>query len=77
MSYAYIDIAECTIALSSQASKVMLKIFQVRLQQFVNHGLPGVQDGFRKGRRTRDQIADIHWIIEKIRIPEKPLFLLY
>ena len=77
MSYAYIDIAECTIALSSQTSKVMLKILQFRLQQYVNHGLPGVQGGFRKGRRTRDQIANIHWIIEKRRIPEKPLFLLY
>ena len=43
----------------------MLKILQARLQQYVNHELPDVQDGFRKGRRTRDQIANIHWIIKK------------
>ena len=55
----------CTIALISHASKVMLKIFQVRLQQDVNHELLDVQAGFRKGRRIRDQIASIHWIIEK------------
>ena len=45
----------------------MLKILQVRLQQYVNHELPGVQGGFRKGRGTRDQIANIHWIMEKAR----------
>ena len=56
-----------TIALISHASKVMLKILQARLQQYVNQELPGVQAGFRKGRRTRDQIADIHWIIERAR----------
>ena len=56
-----------TIARISHASKVMLKIFQARLQQYVNQELPGVQAGFRKGRRTRDQIADIHWIIERAR----------
>ena len=55
----------CTIALISQASKVMLKIIQARLQQYVNHELPDVQAGFRKGRGTRDQIANIHWIIKK------------
>ena len=49
-----------TIALISQASKVMLKILQARLQQYVNHELPDVQPGFRKGRGTRDQIANIH-----------------
>ena len=49
----------CTIALISHASKVMLKILQARLQQFVNHELPDVQAGFRKGRGTRDQIANI------------------
>ena len=49
------------------ASKVMLKILQARLQQYVNHELPDVQPGFRKGRGTRDQIANIHWIIEKAR----------
>ena len=54
-----------TIALISHASKVMLKILQVRLKQYVNHELPDVQDGFRKGRGTRDQIANICWIIEK------------
>ena len=57
----------CTIALISHASKVMFKILQVRLQQYVNRELPDVQAGFRKGRGTRDQIADIHWIIEKVR----------
>ena len=53
-----------TIALISHASKVMLKILQARLQQYVNHELPDVQAGFRKGRGTRDQIANICWIIE-------------
>ena len=56
-----------TIASISHASKVMLKILQARLQQYVNHELPDVQAGFRKGRGTRDQIANIHWIIEKAR----------
>ena len=55
----------CTIALISHASKVMLKILQARLQQYVNCELPDVQAGFRKGRGTRDQIANIRWIIEK------------
>ena len=55
----------CTIVLISYASKVMLKILQARLQQYVNHELPDVQAGFRKGRGTRDQIANIHWIMEK------------
>ena len=55
------------IALISHTSKVMLKILQARLQQFVNHELPDVQAGFRKGRGTRDQIANICWIIEKAR----------
>ena len=62
---------------SSHASKVMLKILQVRLQQYLNCELPDVQAGFRKGRGTRDQIANIHWIIEKAKVPEKYLFLLY
>ena len=66
------------IAFISHASKVMLKILQARLQQYVNHELPDVQAGFRKGRGTRDQIANIHWIIEKSkRVPEKHLFMLY
>ena len=56
-----------TIALISHASKVMLKILQARLQQYMNHELPDVQAGFRKGRGTRDQTANIHWIIEKAR----------
>ena len=56
-----------TIALISHATKVMLKIIQARLQQFMNHELPDIQAGFRKGRDTRDQIANIHWIIEKSR----------
>ena len=55
------------IALISYASKVMLKILQARFQQYVNHELPDVQAGFRKGRGARDQIANIHWIIEKAR----------
>ena len=55
----------CTIALISHASQIMLKILQVRFQQYVNHELPDVQAGFRKGRGTRDQIANICWIIEK------------
>ena len=67
-----------TIALISQSSKVMLKILQARLQQYVNHKLSDVQAGFRKGRGTRDQIANIRWIIKKAReFPEKHLVLLY
>ena len=62
------------IVLISHASKVMLKILQARLQQHVNHELPDVQAGFRKGRGTRDQIANICWIIKKSkRVPEKHL----
>ena len=66
-----------TIALISHASKVMLKILQARLQQYVNHKLPDVQAGFRKDIGSRDQIANIHWIIEKARVPEKHLPLLH
>ena len=67
-----------TIALISHAGKVMLKILQARLQQYVNRELPDVQAGFRKGRGTRDQIANIHWIMQKSRkVPEKHLFLVY
>ena len=55
----------------------MLKIVQARLQQYVNRELPDVQAGFRKGRGTRDQIANIRWINEKARVPEKHLLLLY
>ena len=61
----------CTIALISQASKVMLKILQARLQQYMNCKLPDVQAGFRKGRGTRDQMANIRWIIEKARECQK------
>ena len=57
----------CTIALISNASKVMLKILKARLQQYVNHEIPDVQVGFRKGRGTSDQIANICWMIEKAR----------
>ena len=60
-----------TIALISHASKVMLKILQARLQQYVNRELPDVQAGFRKGRGTRDQIVNIHWIIKKARELQK------
>ena len=67
-----------TIALISYASKVMLKILQARLQQYVNHELPDGQAGFSKGRGTRDQIANICWDHRKSkRVPEKHLFLLY
>ena len=58
---------QTTIALILHTSKVMLKIIQARLQQYVNQELPDVQVGFRKGRRTRNQIANIHWVIEKAR----------
>ena len=61
----------------SHANKVMLKILQARLQQYVNRELPDVQVNFRKGRGTRDQIANTRWIIEKARVPEKHLLLLY
>ena len=66
-----------TVALISHASKVMLKILQARLQQYVNLELPDAQAGFRKGRGTRDQIANIRWIVKKARVPEKHLLLLY
>ena len=66
-----------TIALISHASKVMLKVLQARLQQYVNRERPDVQTGFRKGRGTRDQIANICWIIKQAREFKKHLFLLY
>ena len=66
-----------TVALISHASKVILNILQARLQQYVNRELPNVQAGFRKGRGTRDQIANILSVIKKARVPEKHLFLLY
>ena len=66
-----------TIALISQASKVMLKILQARLQQYMNHELLDVQAGFRKGRGTRDQIANICWIIEKAREFQKNIYFCF
>ena len=63
-----------TTALSSHAGEAMLKILQARLQQYVNHELPDVQAGFRKGRRTRDQIASICWIMEKQEFQENIYF---
>ena len=66
-----------TIALISHASKVMLKILQVRLQQYVNHELPDIQAGIRKGRRTRDQIANICWIMEKAREFQKNIYFCF
>ena len=66
-----------TIALISHTSKVMLKILQARLQWYRNHELPDVQAGFRKGRGTRDQISNIHWIIKNKRVPEKHRLVLY
>ena len=66
-----------TIALISHASKVMLKILQARLQQYVNHELPDVQAGFRKGRGTRDQIANICWIIEKATEFQKNIYFCF
>ena len=67
----------CTIALISPSSKVMLKILQARLQQYVNHELPDVQDGFRKGRGTSDQIANIRWIMEKAREFQKNIYFCF
>ena len=66
-----------TIALILHVSKVKLKILQARLQQYVNCELPDVQAGFRKGRGTRDQIANIHWIIEKAREFQKNIYFCF
>ena len=66
-----------TIVLISHASKVMLKILQARLQQYVNRELPDVQGGFRKGRGTRDQIANICWIMEKAREFQKNIYFCF
>ena len=66
-----------TIALISHASKVMLKILQARFQQYVNWELPDVQAGFRKGKGTRDQIANIHWIVEKEREFQKNIYFCF
>ena len=67
----------CTIALTSHASKVMLKILQARLQLYMNHEFPDIQAGFRKGRGTRDQIVNIHWIIEKGRKFQKNIYFCF
>ena len=66
-----------TIALISYTSKVMLKILQARLQQYVNQELLDIQAGFRKGRGTRDQIANIHWIIKKAREFQKSIYFCF
>ena len=75
------NVKECsdyrTIALISQASKVMLKILQARLQQYMNRELPDVQAGFRKGRGTRDQVANIHGIFEKARDSQKNVYVCF
>ena len=65
------------IALISQAGRVTLKILQARLQQYVNHELPDVQAGFRKGKGTRDQIANIRWITEKAREFQKNIYFCF
>ena len=66
-----------TVLLISHASKVMLKILQARLQQYVNHEHPDIQAGFRKGGGTRDQIANIHWIIENARQFQKIIYFCF
>ena len=66
-----------TIILISYASKLMLKILQARLRQYMNHELPDVQAGFRKGRGTRDQIANFHWIIKKAREFQKNIYFCF
>ena len=68
---------DCTIALISHARKVLLNILQARLQQYVNRELPDVQEGFRKGRGTRDQIANICWIMEKAREFQKNIYFCF
>ena len=75
------NVKECsnyrTIALTSHASKVMLKILQARIQHYMNHELPDVQAGFRKNRETRDQIASIRWIMEKAREFQKNIYFCF
>ena len=67
----------CTIALISHISKLMFKILHMKLQQYVKRELPDIQAAFRKGRRTRDQIANIHWIIEKARELHESTYLCF
>ena len=69
--------SNCTIALISHASKVICKILQARLQQYMNQELPDIQAGFRKGRGTTEQIANIHWIIEKAREFQKNIYFCF
>ena len=66
-----------TVGLISLTSKEMLKILQARLQQYVNLELPDIQAGFRKGRGTRGQIANIHWIIKKVRESQKNIYFCF
>ena len=66
-----------TVALISHASKVMLKVLHARFQHYANQEIPDVQGGFREGRGTRDQIANIHWIIEKAREFQKNIYLYF
>ena len=66
-----------TIALISHSSKVMPQILQAKLQQYVNHEIPDAQAGFRKGRGTRDQVADIRWIMEKAREFQKNIYFCF
>ena len=67
----------CTIALTSHASEVMLEILQASLQQYMKHEIPDVQAGFRKGRGTRDQIANIHWTIRKVKEYQKNIYFCF
>ena len=67
----------CTIAIISHVSKVMLKILQVRLHRYVNHELPDVQAGFRKGKGMRDQIAKVRWIIKKAKAFQKNIYFCF
>ena len=67
----------CTIALISQASKIILKILQAKLQQYMSQEFPDVQAGFRKGRGSRDQIANIHWIIKKAKMFQKNIYFCF
>ena len=71
------SVAKDSIALISHANKVMLKLLQARLQQYVNRELPDVQAGFIKGRGIRDQIANIHWIIEEAREFQKSIYFCF
>ena len=68
---------QCTTALISHVSKIMFKVLQARIQQYVNHELPDVQARFRKGRGTRDQTANISWIIEKAREYQKKIYFCF